>query len=167
VNEINIGELGKIRYDVVGLMKVRYPFNVSHDKIVTAFVYDMIGNKFVDATLNNCLEFEIEPNDHVVFILVCDRQNCRLKIYHINVKSRTVYYGDYEEEQTVNVEVDEVYSVNFDRHRFRSFAVDDDVPDILRFILMYLIPIDLPYNHFDYSDMNEIIDKIKNFSYLN
>lgn len=163
MNELNIGELGKIRYDNVGLLEVEYSFNISSDKIVTAFVFDMIEHKFIDATLGGCLKFEIEPNDHIIFELVCDTQDCKLKIYNIDVESKTVYYGNYEEEQTVNVEVDEVYSVNFDRHRFRSFAVDDDVPDILRFILMYLVPIDLPYSHFDYSDMNEIIDKIKQF----
>jgi len=163
MNELNIGELGKIRYDNVGLLEVEYPFNISSDKIVTTFLYDIIEHRFVDGMLDDHLKFEIQPNDHVMFQLVCNHQDCDLKIYYIDVKSKTVYYGNYEEEQTVNVEVDEVYSVNFDRHRFRSFAVDDDVPDILRFILMYLVPIDLPYNHFDYSDMNEIIDKIKQF----
>jgi len=163
MNELNIGELGKIRYDNVGLLQVLYPFNISSDKIVTTFLYDIIEHRFVDGMLDDHLKFEIQPNDHVMFQLVCNHQDCDLKIYYIDVKSKTVYYGNYEEEQTVNVEVDEVYSVNFDRHRFRSFAVDDDVPDILRFILMYLVPIDLPYNHFDYSDMNEIIDKIKQF----
>jgi len=163
VNELNIGELGKIRYDNVGLLEVEYSFNISSDKIVTAFVFDMIEHKFIDATLGDCLKFEIEPNDHIIFELVCDTQDCKLKIYNIDVESKTVYYGNYEEEQTVNVEVDEVYSVNFGRHRFRSFAVDDDVPDILRFILMYLIPIDLPYNCFNYSDVQEIVDKMKKF----
>ena len=163
MNELNIGELGKIRYDNVGLLEVEYSFNISSDKIVTAFVFDMIEHKFIDATLGDCLKFEIEPNDHIIFELVCDTQDCKLKIYNIDVESKTVYYGNYEEEQTVNVEVDEVYSVNFGRHRFRSFAVDDDVPDILRFILMYLIPIDLPYNCFNYSDVQEIVDKMKKF----
>jgi len=163
MNELNIGELGKIRYDNVGLLQVLYPFNISSDKIVTTFLYDIIEHRFVDGMLDDHLKFEIQPNDHVMFQLVCNHQDCDLKIYYIDVKSKTVYYGNYEEEQTVNVEVDEVYSVNFDRHRFRSFAVDDDVPDILRFILMYLIPIDLPYNCFNYSDVQEIVDKMKKF----
>jgi len=163
MNEINIGELGKLRYDNVGLLEVQYPFNISSDKIVTTFLYDIIDQKFVDGVLDDCLKFEIQPNDHVVFILVCDRQNCRLKIYHINVESRTVYYGDYDQEEISNVEVDEVYSVDFDRYRFRSFAMDDDAPEILKFILTYLVPIDLPYNSFGYSDVDEIVEKMKKF----
>jgi len=163
VNKLNIGELGKIRYDNVGLLEVEYPFNISSDKIVTAFLYDIIEHRFVDGMLDDCLKFEIQPNDHVIFELVCDTQDCKLKIYNIDVESKTVYYGNYEEEQTVNVEVDEVYSVNFDRHRFRSFVVDKDAPDILKFILEYLVPIDLPYNSFGYSDVNEIVEKMKKF----
>jgi hypothetical protein len=163
MNEINIGELGKISYDVVGLIKVKCPFSISSNKIMTAFLYDIIGNKFVDSMLDGYLGFEIEPSDHVMFQLVCDHQNCDLKIYHINVESRTVYYGDYEQEEISNVKIGEVYSVNFDRHRFRSFSIDDDAPDILRFMLGYLIPIDLPYNNFHYSDVNEIVEKIRRF----
>jgi len=160
---VNIGEMGKIEYDNIGLLKIKYSFNISSDKIVTAFVFDMIEHKFIDGMLDDHLKFEIQPNDHVMFQLVCNHQDCDLKIYNIDVESKTVYYGNYEEEQTVNVEVDEVYSVNFSRNHFRSFAVDDNVPDILRFILMYLVPIDLPYNEFYYSDVNEIVDKMKQF----
>jgi len=160
---ISIGEMGKIEYDNIGLLKIKYPFNISSDKIVTAFLYDIIEHRFVDGMLDDCLKFEIEPNDHIIFELVCDTQDCKLKIYNIDVESKTVYYGDYEEEQTVNVEVDEVYSVDFDRHRFRTYTVDEDAPDIFKFILTYLIPIDLPYNHFNYADVDEIVEKIKQF----
>ena len=160
---ISIGEMGKIEYDNIGLLKIKYPFNISSDKVVTVFVFDMIEHKFINATLGDCLKFEIEPNDHIIFELVCDTQDCKLKIYNIDVESKTVYYGDYEEEQTVNVEVDEVYSVNFDRHRFRTYTVDEDAPDIFKFILTYLIPIDLPYNSFGYTNTDEIVEKIKQF----
>jgi len=163
MNELNIGELGKIRYDNVGLLQVLYPFNISSDKIVTTFLYDIIEHRFVDGMLDDHLKFEIQPNDHVMFQLVCNHQDCDLKIFNIDVESKTVYYGNYEEEQTVNVEVDEVYSVSFDRHRFRSFSIDEDAPDIVKFILTYLVPIDLPYNEFYYSDVNEIVDKMKQF----
>jgi hypothetical protein len=163
VNELNIGELGKIRYDNVGLLEVEYPFSVGNDKIVTTFLYDVVEGKFIDATLDGCLKFEIEPNDHIMFQLVCNHQDCDLEIYYIDIITQTRWYGNYEQEEIADIRVNKVYSVNFDRHRFRSFVVDEDAPDILRFILAYLIPIDLPYNHFNYSDVNEIVDKIKQF----
>ena len=160
---VNIGEMGKIEYDNIGLLKIKYSFNISSDKIVTAFVFDMIEHKFIDATLGDCLKFEIQPNDHVMFQLVCNHQDCDLKIFNIDIITQTRWYGNYEQEETADIKVNNVYSVNFSRNHFRSFTIDEDAPDILRFILMYLVPIDLPYNKFYYSDVNEIIDKIKQF----
>ena len=163
MGKVNIGEMGKIEYNNIGLLTVKYPFYLSSDRIVTAFVYDLIEKKFIDSKLRDYLEFEIEPNKHVFFELVCDINNCKLKIYSINVATDIKCYGDYEQEEISSVTVNNVYSVEFDRNRFRSFSVDDTAPDILRFILGYLIPIDLPYNQFYYSDVNEIVDKIKQF----
>jgi len=163
VNELNIGELGKLRYDNVGLLEVQYPFNISSDKIVTTFLYDIIEHRFVDGMLDDCLKFEIQPNDHVMFQLVCNHQDCDLKIYYIDIITQTRWYGNYEEEETADIKVNEVYNVNFSRDHFRSFAMDDDAPDILRFILAYLVPIDLPYNSFGYSDVDEIVEKMKKF----
>ena len=160
---VNIGEMGKIEYDNIGLLKIKYSFNISSDKIVTAFVFDMIEHKFIDATLGDCLKFEIQPNDHVMFQLVCNHQDCDLKIFNIDIITQTRWYGNYEQEETADIKVNNVYSVNFSRNHFRSFTIDEDAPDILRFILMYLVPIDLPYNEFYYSDVNEIVDKMKQF----
>ena len=164
---VRVGELGELIYEKIGMMDVVHPFVISADKIVTLFIYDLIGHEFINGTIINglkpSLKFEIEPNDHIIFQLTCDSNSCILKIYSVNVKRVTRNYDGYDQEETVSVQVDEVYTIDFDRHRFRSFTVDDEAPEILRFILAYLVPIDLPYQSYHYSNVQEIVQDLKKY----
>jgi len=164
---IEIENGGKLSYDRVGMMKLVYPFVIDSDRLSTIFLYSLIDGQVVNASsVSNDLKeivFEIQPDDHIIFQLNCNRNECSLDLYEIKVYTELMDYNGYEQYETVRVTVSKVYSVNFDRHRFRSFSIDDDAPDLLRFILAYLIPVDLPYNNFHYSDVNEIVDKIKQF----
>ncbi len=81
-------------------------------------MYDIIEHRFVDGMLDDCLKFEIQPNDHVMFQLVCNHQDCDLKIYYIDVITQTRRYGNYEQEETADIKVNKVYSVNFSRDHF-------------------------------------------------
>jgi len=153
----------RIEYDKVGLLKISCPFIISSKEISTVFIYDLIGRKFVEAFVDAEMKFEIEPNDHVVFQLLCDSKNCKLKVFSIKVRTQTVYYDYYEQEETVGVDMTEEYSVELDRRGFRSFSVDDEAPAILRFILAYLIPIELPYQSFYYSDSCEIVKDLRKY----
>ena len=160
---IGIGQLGKLEYDVVGMLKIEYPFVISSDKILTVFIYNITEGKIVDASLHDGLVFEIEPEDHIIFQLTCDSNNCTLKIYNVHVKTVTREYSGYDQEEIDGVLIDEVYHVNFERHRFRAFSVDDEAPQILRFVLSYLIPIDLPYQSYHYSSVQEIVQDLKKY----
>ena len=164
--QVKIGDGGKIEYDIVGMMKVSFPYIISTDKINVAFVYDLFERKFINASLvdhdNKILSFEVEPHEHGVFVLTCNREECILRLFDVHVKREIVYYGDYDEEQTKGVTVDEVYHVNLGRDIFRSISNCKDTPDILAFVA-YLIPIDLPDVYFNYMDVDEIISDLKKF----
>jgi hypothetical protein len=164
---VEIENGGKLSYDRVGMMKLVYPFVIDSDRLSTIFLYSLIEGQIVNASsVSHDLKeivFEIQPDDHIIFQLNCNRNECSLDLYEIKVYTELMDYNGYEQYETVHVTVSKVYSAVFDRHRFRSFAVDNDAPDILRFVLMYLVPIELPYNNFHYSDIQEIVDKIKQF----
>jgi hypothetical protein len=89
---VEIGKMGKISYDNIGLLKIKYPFNISSDEILTTFLYDVVEGKFIDATLDGCLKFETEPNDHIMFQLVCNHQDCDLEIYYIDIITQTRWW---------------------------------------------------------------------------
>ena len=167
MQEIKLGELGKIKYDRVGTIEFSHPFIISSSKIITAFVYDLFQKKFVSAELVNhdakTMKFEIEPNDHAVFLISCSDRTCELKVYNMHVRSDTVNYDGYEQYETLGVTVDEVYSTTFDRSDFRYLGLYEGVPDILGFITAFLVPINLPDTYFRYIDVNEIIEDLKNF----
>jgi len=164
---VRVGELGELIYEKIGMMDVVHPFVISADKIVTLFIYDLIGHEFINGTIINglkpSLKFEIEPNDHIIFQLTCDSNSCTLKIYNVHVKTVTREYSGYDQEEIDGVLIDEVYHVNFERHRFRAFSVDEEAPQILRFVLSYLIPIDLPYQSYHYSSVQEIVQDLKKY----
>ena len=167
MQEVSIGDRGKIEYDKIGMLKLTYPLVVSNNEISTIFAYDLFEGKFVDASLADCsnkkLIFELEPNDHVLFNMTCDSKTCTLKLLEVKVKRELKYHNGYDYEETTDVSVNELYNADFDRHRFRSYSNDSDTPNILAFILAYLIPLDLPYVYYHYADTNEIIEELKRF----
>ena len=167
VKEVKIGELGKAEFDRVGMIKVSFPFIVSSNDIITAFIYDLFEGKFVNASLVDHdakkLTFELEPNDHVVFSIVCDGKKCKLMLFNVHVKREIRYYDGYDQEETEDVIVSEVYHAELCRDIFRSISNCKDTPDILAFVLAYLVPLDLPYTSFHYTDIDEIVSDLKKF----
>jgi|GEM_PF-4984135 len=158
--------LMKIKFDRVGMMKLIYPFIISTSEISTAFVYDLFEGKFINAPLvdhNKKLVFELEPNDHVAFTLTCDRSECLLKVYDIHVKTELRNYDGYEQYETDDVKVSEVYSAILDRDIFRSISNCKDTPNILSFILAYLVPLNLPDVYYSFLNANEIVEELKKF----
>jgi len=164
---VKIGNNGKLSYDRVGMMKLIYQFVIDSDRISTIFLYDLIQTQIVNASsVSHDLKeivYEIEPNDHTAFELSCNRNECILRLFNIEVKKELRYYNSYDQEETTDVSVKEIYNIKFGRNRFRTYTVDEDAPDIFKFILTYLIPIDLPYSSFGYTDADEIVEKMKKF----
>ena len=166
--EIRIGDQIKIEieFERVGMITISCPLIINSKRIVTAFIYDTFEKTFVNASIDQyqSMKFEIEPNDHIMFLLDCDTSKCTLKLLNIHVVRRLVeYYDGYDEEENEDVIINEVYNVIFDRHRFRSFGNCKDTPDILAFLLSFLIPIDLPYAYFHHSSADEIVEDLKKF----
>jgi len=164
---VEIGNGGKLSYDRIGAMKLMYPFIVDSNKISTMFLYDLFEGKIVNASHvshdSKEIMYEIEPNDHVAFELNCDVNECSLNLYEIKVHVELIDYNGYEQYETTGVNVSKVYSTNFDRHRFRSFSNDNDTPNILAFVLAYLVPFDLPYVYYHFLTTDEVVKEIKRF----
>jgi len=167
MREVKIGELGKVEFYEIGGLKVSFPFIISSNRLTTAFIYDLFEGRFVNAKSidheNKQLVFELEPNDHVLFAILCNDKICALRLFNIHVKRELRYYGDYDQEETEDVVVSEIYNAKLYRDMYRSISNCKDTPDILAFVLAYLVPIDLPEVHYRYSTPDEIVNDVKNF----
>ena len=165
--EVKIGELGIIRFGKIGMMEVSYPFIVSSKQIVSAFVYDLFEGRFINAKTvdhdNKKLVFELEPNNHILFSITCDNNVCELKLFDINVRRELIDDNGYDYEETKDVIVNEVYSARLYRDMYRSISNCKDTPNILAFILAYLIPIDLPDVYYHFLTTDEVVKEIKRF----
>jgi len=111
------------------------------------------ANKFNEHT--NTVVYDLDYGEYALFNVKCNGDQCEL-----NVSTVGVYDDKKGELQLIKTEE---YHTNFSRFSITDIALTKWAPIILRHVMKYLRPFDIPCHYYIPSDVEQIIDQVSRF----
>jgi len=99
--------------------------------------------------------YDLDYGEYVLFNVKCNGNQCELNVNEIGIY-------DNEKGQPQLIKTEDYHTV-FSRFSITNIALTKWAPVVLRHVMQYLRPFDIPCHYYISSDVDQIIDQISKF----